>query len=196
MKLEVWHGTNQIFDTFDRSSLGMNNSNEASRTAFFFAANPDTAWDYAEQAARHMIPQQLEHEARVAALLKQAEDASRARKFDDYERILLEVEGIETEAMQAEPSGSSLLLCHINVENPFEADGSDSAVFLDMAAVLRQAQADGHDAVILRGIHDTPSGTTGPDDHFAIFDASRIEIASRYASLEEAILSTSSPSPF
>ena len=56
MQIDVWHGTNQDFDRFDENLLGLNNANTASRAAFFFAADPETARDYARQAARKLVP--------------------------------------------------------------------------------------------------------------------------------------------
>jgi hypothetical protein len=174
--LDLWHGTNQSFDRFDHAQLGLATSNGASRQAFFFAADPATAWDYAEHAARKLIPDHQGHEKKLADLLKRAADAERRRDFRAYERLVIEAEEFECSAIQAEPAGARVLQCRIRLENPFEIDGADRRVVVDLAAVLEEARAAGHDGVILRDIHDTPSGAGQRDDHVAVFDAAAIEI--------------------
>jgi hypothetical protein len=174
--LDLWHGTNQRFDRFDPALLGLATANGASRRAFFFAADPDTAWDYAQSAARKLIPDHLAHEKKLADLLKQAESAERRRDFRAYERLVIEAEELEADAINADPSGARVLQCRIRLENPFEIDGTDRRVVVDLAAVLDAAQAAGHDGVILKGIEDTPSGAGCRDDHVAVFDVEKIEI--------------------
>jgi hypothetical protein len=174
--LELWHGTNQAFDRFDPACLGMNNANDASRRAVFFARDPATARDYASQAARKLVPDQVEHERKVARLLDLIATAARKRDFDLVEELTLELEDLDIGAIRAEPEGARILRCRVRLENPFEIDGADRRVVVNLAGVLRDARAAGHDGVILRGIHDTPSGLGPRDDHVAVFDAAAIEI--------------------
>lgn len=176
MIIRAWHGTNQAFDSFDPGRLGMNNPNTASRSAFFFALLPETAIDYAQQAARHMVPDQAGHERRVTEMLEKARRAERRGDFGTAERLSLEAEEIETRALRAEPSGSRILGCSLYLENPLEVEGTSREVFCDLGAVLERAQAAGHDAVIIRNIADRPSGAAHSDDHVAVFDPGRIRI--------------------
>jgi len=176
VRIEAWHGTNQPFDRFDREKLGFANPNEASRAALFLAMRQDTAWAYAQSAARKLIPDQAAHEARVAALLERAERASRRGDHDLSERLYLEAEEVETRALQAEPAGARVLLCEAVLENPLEVDGTSRAVVTDLGAVLRAAHAAGHDGVIIRNIADTPAGALNPDDHIAVFDPVLVRI--------------------
>ena len=101
----AWHGTNQMFDAFDLSALGSANDNAASRVAFFFATDRDTAVDYAHKAARSMVPDQAAHEARVAALLSRSEEALRKGREDLYERLIIEAEDLEACAMRDAAQG-------------------------------------------------------------------------------------------
>jgi hypothetical protein len=176
MRIRAWHGTNQEFDRFDPDRLGFANPNEASRAALFLAMRPQTAWAYAESAARKLIPDQAAHEARVASLLERAERASRRGDHDLSERLYLEAEEMETRALQADPAGARALLCEVVLENPLEVDGTSRAVVTDLGAVLRAAHAAGHDGVIIRDIADTPAGAFHPDDHIAVFDPGRVRI--------------------
>lgn len=176
MIYQVWHGTNQDFPAFDPAHLGVNTANGASRAAFFFAGREDTAWAYADLAAKHLVPQQAAHEKKVRELLEAAQLAERRGKFDAAERLTLEAEDLEAAALQAEPAGQRVLRCALHIENPYEIDGSDHRVVTNLAAVLDHARASGHDGVILRDILDTPSGEGQRDDHFAVFDAAQIEI--------------------
>jgi hypothetical protein len=176
MQIDLWHGTNQDFDTFDERYLGLHTANNASRCAFFFAANVDTARDYAQGAARNLVPNQIEHEAHIGRILDDAEAARRAGRMNRYEELLVEAEDIEFAAIQAEPAGARILKCRVSFENPYEIDGAHHSVLTNLGDVLEVARVSGHDAVILRGINDTPSGTVGPDDHYAVFSSAQIEI--------------------
>ncbi len=175
MQIDLWHGTNQDFTSFSAKLLGLNNANTASRAAFFLAADPETARDYARQAARKLVPNHEAHEAAVADLLAAAETARRAGRLSRYEEILMEAEQIEFGAMQAAPSGARILRCRVSFDNPFEIDANHHSVVVNLGEVLEDAKAAGYDAVILRGICDTPSGDL-TDDHYAIYDSAQIEI--------------------
>lgn len=179
MHITLWHGTNQAFDRFDTRFLSLANPNSASDAAFFFAGRRDTAEDYARKAERTLIPDQVEHEARIALLIARSETARRRGQHDLCESLILQAEELETQAMQAPPSGAAVLMCDVIFSNPFEIDGSDRRVVTNLAKVLEEARAAGHDCVILRDICDTPSGTTAPDDHVAVFDVEQIEILER-----------------
>ena len=176
IRIEAWHGTNQAFDRFERGKMGFANPNDASRAALFLALREETAWAYAESAARKLVPDQAAHEARVAALLERAERASRRGDHDLSERLYLEAEQLETRALQADPAGARVLLCEVTLKNPLEVDGASRAVVTDLGAVLRAAREVGHDGVIIKDIADTPAGAFEPDDHIAVFDPALVRI--------------------
>lgn len=177
--LELWHGTNQVFDRFDASLLGLNTYTETARRAFFLSADRATAADYAEYAARNLIRNHVAHENRVADLNTRAVRAAARGKFDEYERLIEEMERIEAEAVRAEPADAAVLLCRVRISNPREMDMGGAGLVSGMDLLLDQARATGHDVVILRNIRDTPSGIGPVDDHYAIFDPENIEILER-----------------
>lgn len=179
MEIEAWHGTNQEFDRFDAAALGTANPNEASRLAFFFATSREVAVDYAQKAARTMVPNQLEHEERVARLIASAEAAMRLGDEECYEALILEAEDLETRARDADPAGAAVLRCQLRLDNPAIIDASQSRLVVDLAGELSRLKAAGHDGVILRDIHDSPSGETSICDHIAVFDSERIQILDR-----------------
>lgn len=176
MKFDVWHGTNQEFTGFDPEKLGLNTYNSASKQAFFFARDVETAWDYAAQASRKLIPQQDLHEKKVSDIFERAQAAEARRDFTQAETLWLEAEELETAALQADPSGARVYHCEITMENPLEVDASEHRVVVNLGAVLDEARKAGHDGVILHDIHDTPSGEGGADIHYAIFDTCQISI--------------------
>lgn len=186
MEYRVWHGTNQDFDRFDRDLLGMNTNNDSSRRAFYFADDQEVAWDYALFAARNLIPNQVAHQAKVDALLSALERAAARGDFLREEALTAELEELEFGALRTEPSGAVLLHCEITLENPLEIDASNASAILDVGAVMDRAQGAGHDGLILRNIHDTPTGQGAACDHFAVFDANAIRILDRIHDLEEA----------
>lgn len=176
MRYDVWHGTNQEFLEFRVSKLGMMTNNSASRAAFFFAASPRTAWDYAQSAAKKAIPQQDAFEECVAQILEKAETAMAAGNFDLYERLICEAEDMEAEFRDAPPAGMRILRCEVDLVNPRIVSGTARDVVVNLGAVLDEARAAGHDGVIIENIHDTPSGEGAQDTHFAVFDPDSITI--------------------
>jgi hypothetical protein len=175
-QLILWHGTNQDFSQFDNAMKGLHTYNSASNQAFFFAVSPETARDYARSAARKLIQNLREHEETLQSMLDEAERALQNRNFDKYEQIILKAEEFEASAVQAEPAGAVLLQCRLTCTNPLEVRATSRDVIANFGGVLSDAREAGYDAVIVRNIMDTPSGTGPVDDHVAVFDAAQIEI--------------------
>jgi hypothetical protein len=186
----LWHGTNQNFDKFEMKALGLSTSNPASKAAFFFSSRPESAWDYACSAAKKLVEDHYEHQAKVVELLYRAEKASQSRNFDLYETLIIEVENLESEALQAPAKNMVILKCQVTLENPMEIAGQDRAAVVDLGGTLMRAKDNGHDGLILRDIHDTPSGLVLEEDHFAVFDPEKIEIKDRFFTLEAALRET------
>lgn len=152
MKQSVWHGTNQAFERFETRFLGLSTRNSASERAIFFAERPETAWDYATSAARKIVSNHEAHEASVADLLDRMDRAIQAGRHDLYEDLCLELEDLEEDAIQSEPSGQRILRCDLLVDTVFEIAGSDRKVVTNLASVLEEAQSAGYDAVCLKDI--------------------------------------------
>jgi hypothetical protein len=174
--LTAFHGTNQTFDAFDGKLLGLANPNSASLMGVFFAGRADTAWDYAQKAARSLVPDHIAYEERVQDLLDRAARASARGNHDLSEKLYLDAEVLETTVMQAEPANGRVLECEITLNNPVSIDGTSRHVVTDLGRVLQMARDAGHDSVILTGICDTPSGQGAPDDHIVVFDPAQIHI--------------------
>lgn len=172
----AWHGTNQSFDAFEERFLGLSNSNSASRAAFFFSVSPETAWSYAASAARSLVPDHEKHEMEVARYLKMIDQAMRRGDHDLSERLSLELEELEMGAIHAPPSGERLLKCELSFENPVFIDGMSHASVVNLGAVIEAAWKEGHDAVIIENIADTPCGSQMPDTHIAIRSSEQIHI--------------------
>jgi hypothetical protein len=174
LRLQAYHGTNQVFDRFDPDHLGLANPNGASRAAVFLAMREDTARDYALKAARTLVPDQRAHEARVLDLLVRAEKAGARGLHALSEALYLAAEDAEAKALQAPLSGARILVCEVELHRPLRVE--TGGYVPDLARILESARQSGHDGVILAGICDTPSGLGGPDDHVAVFDPAAIRI--------------------
>lgn len=172
----AWHGTNQSFENFDEKFLGLSHQNSASRSGFFFSLSRETAWSYADSAARKIVPNHESHEEIVADLLEKIDRASRSGNHDLSENLTLELERIETEAIYAPPSGARVLRCALSFKNPMIVDDMAYDRIYDLGAVISQAWKDGHDAVIIENIADTPCGSQELDTHIVIPCADQIEI--------------------
>ena len=185
MHLDLWHGTNQNFTEFSAEKRGLNTINHASRLAFFFAHNPETAREYARQASRTLIPDQDSHEAYVADLLARAETAMYSGNNALYDLLVGKAESAECSAIQADPSGARILHCRVSFENPLTFDGSDPDTIFDMRNTLISAVQAGHDAVIFDRITDCPTGNRTPDMHVAVFNSDQIVILDQMELSEE-----------
>ena len=185
MHLDLWHGTNQNFTEFNAEKRGLNTMNHASRFAFFFARDPETARDYARQASRTLIPDQENHEANVNDLLAKAETAMNSGNNMLYDLLIEKAEKIEYNAVQAKPSGARILHCRVSFENPLMFDVTDLESISDMRNILISAKQAGHDAVIFDEILDTPGENKTPDMHVAVFNASQIKILDQMELPEE-----------
>lgn len=178
--LILWHGTNQSFDTFDNGHLGLHTCNSASRGGFFLASNPETARAYAISAAEKLVPNQKNHEAAVRRILDEADRYLEMRDFDRFEDAIMRAEELEAAAVYAPPSGSVILKCRVSLNTPKEIDASVWRNVADLGGVIMDAKIDGYDALILRNIHDIPSGEGPLDDHVVVFDGHQIEILERF----------------
>jgi hypothetical protein len=176
----AWHGTNQNFDRFDLDCLGLSNPNAASREAIFFSKTRAVAESYARSTARKLVTDHFAHEARVKALLEATNKATREGRHDRYENLVAHLEKIDGDVVAAPPAGARALLCALDVSRVMEIDGNADMVRWDLATVLKSAKYRGHDAVILRGMADTPEGASLADDHIAVFDPDRIRILARF----------------
>lgn len=176
MQLELWHGTNQDFTSFSEAKLGLLTSNPASRAAFFFAAGRDTAICYARYAAEKIPENNDKHEREVERLNFEACQAMKSGNHDEYERLICQMEEMEHQAIYGKASGARVLKCQISTTNPFVVQGSDRLVITDLGGVLMAAHSNGHDALIIENIVDTPYGDGEPDMHVAVFSSSQIEI--------------------
>ena len=176
MHLDLWHGTNQNFTEFSVEKRGLNTINQASRLAFFFAHNPETAREYARQASRTLIPDQDTHEAYVTDLLAKAEAAMDSGNNALYDSLIEKAEIAECNATQADSKGARILHCRVSFENPLLFDCSDIDTISNMRNVLVSATQAGHDVVIFHGITDSPTGNMTPDMHVAVFNPDRIVI--------------------
>lgn len=194
MEITVWHGTNQSFEQFDPERLGMVTANSSSRRAFFFAGQPEVAWEYAQHAAKMLVPGQAEHEAKVRSLMKAADRAEKTADWTLYESLIAEAEALEAEARYSDPAGSVLLCCTLSIENPYEIHADDLRLLPEIDLIMDRAKRDGHDCLIIREIHDTPTGAGPVDDHYAVLDPRIITIVSRHPSLDD--LWSTAPDPF
>lgn len=195
----LYHGTNQNFTEFSKDCLGSVTRSEASAHAFFFSARLDTATAYARLAERVMIPDEAEHETRVADLLRQAEAAAARRDFAAAERLGQEAEDLDFPAIRQPPAGGMILSVEVTLKNPACIDASKSHVIPLIPEFLEAALKRGNDGVIFRGLSDLPQGMGRPDDHVAVFDPANIQILGRMM-LEPAepipVESEPWPSPF
>jgi GNAT superfamily N-acetyltransferase len=180
--LVVYHGTNQEHEAFDAGRLGTNTQASSSKEAFFFTSHAGEAGEYADLAAKRMIPGAPTHEAKTDRLMKAVDAAERtAHRTGDWskhEALLQELESHEYGAINDDPSGANVMPTYLSLQNPKIVDVGGSVAASQVTGWIREAKAAGHDGLILRNISDGPTwmGDT-LTDHYAVFKPEQIKSA-------------------
>ena len=178
MKIIAYHGTNQDFETFSLNPPHRSTHGASADAGVFFTTLPAIAEQYAEMAHRKLVAG--DHSGHEEKILKLVEDANRAaarKDFDGYERLMTEAEDLEVAARDSE-EGRRVLEVEISAENPKTIPEAGRMDLHDMRALLNEAFASGHDAVIMRDIWDPAmlDEITEPYDHIVVRDPSAIRI--------------------
>ena len=152
--LVVYHGTNQTIEAFCPSRLGQNTNSFSSRSGFYFTENPIEAAEYANMSARIQVSNAVEREAEAERLLAAMEKAERRGNHDEYERLYLEMEACEEEAMSGDERGANIMPVFLAIKNPMTLDMKDGADLHAMAEAIEQAKAQGYDGLKLINVFD------------------------------------------
>lgn len=151
--LVVYHGTNQDIQEFSVARLGQNTGAISAR-AFYFTESPAEADEYAQLSARNQISNAVEREANCDRLLKAISIAARKGNFDLEEKLTLELEELEHEAMTGEERGANILPVFLHISNPMVLDLRSSADLCVVAQAIESAQEHGHDGLKLINVFD------------------------------------------
>lgn len=177
--LVVYHGTNQPIEKFSKARLGQNTGSASSRAGFYFTENPREADEYAAMSARRQVSNAIEREQRAAQLLAAMDRAMHRGDHDTYERLCLQLEESESEAIHGDACGASIWPAVLAVRNPFVLDMKHTVDLRFMDREVRAARARGHDGVNLLNVYD-PVGER-PDcfstTQWIVFDARQIRSA-------------------
>lgn len=151
--LVVYHGTNQDIESFLAERSGTNTNSASSRAGFFFTTSSAEAGDYANMSARKQVSNAVEAEANAERLLKAIKRAENRGDFDTAERLYMELEESEQEAMTGDERGANIVPVYLDIKNPFVFDMAGKDLY-DMQAAVDEAKANGHDGVRLDNVWD------------------------------------------
>ncbi len=149
----VYHGTNQDIDRFRNDRLGQN-TGAMSATAFFFTENAIEAEEYANMSARKQVSNSIEREENAERLLREIEKAYSRGNFDLAEKLELELEESEREAMTGEERGASILPVFLNIRNPMVVDMNHGSDLVYLADKIEEAKEKGYDGLKLENVFD------------------------------------------
>jgi len=174
--LVVYHGTGAQFDAFDFGKAGSATEAESARGAFFFTPDEPTARAYSVYAAE---------DAPVQKLLKKADEAEERGDWAEYDRLLSEAEGLDTQAAQSElRKNAKVLPVYLAGDNFLEVDakGKTPQELSDegdtdswLVEKISEGKAGGHDGVIFRNLDDAVGLYDRPADHYAVFSPTQIK---------------------
>ncbi len=181
--LVVYHGTNQPIEKFSKARLGQNTDSASCHAGFYFTENVDEAAEYAAMSARRQVSNAIEREERAAQLLSAMDRAMDRGDFVTYERLCLELEESESEAIHGDECGANIWPAVLAVRNPFLLDMEHTVDLRVMDREVSAARKRGHDGVKLLNVYD-PVGAR-PDcfstTQWIVFDARQIRSAIEFA---------------
>lgn len=157
----VYHGTSEIFDTFDRSKLGTSTDASSARLGFFFIDNIDTAISYGTWAI----------EKNVQKMFTQAEVLGRKGKWD--------TEALSSQAKEImlgnDDRDTVVMPLFLNIRNPLwlDAEGDTSSHF---DSRLAEMDTNGHNGIIVKNLDDNINGNAVAN-HFVAFSRNQIKSA-------------------
>ena len=168
---DVYHGTGNVFDTFDPAKRGSATEAPSAKEAFFFSKLPEPAESYLpkQYATRDQLPP--DELARLvdleAQLAKEKSGTSTMPKIRGLEDQIQELKSSNT----VYEEGSNVRQAQVRLDNPliynFEGKRFREQSY---AKIIADAKSAGHDGVIFKNTYDG-----GPlDDVYAVFDASQI----------------------
>lgn len=167
--LVVYHGTIGNVDQFDQNRLGENTGAESAGMGFFFTDDARTAGSYAEYAAT---------DARVASILREADEAEKRGDWDIYDQKISEAEQLEATFADTNnrQAWQNIVPVYLSIQNPmrFDAKG-ENAVGFDIAAAVKAAKRAGHDGVIIENLDDAAGLSGQIATHYVAFSAPQIK---------------------
>lgn len=161
--LVVYHGTNQDIKSFRSDRAGENTKSVSSKGGFFFTQTAAEASDYAKMSSRRQVSNAIEAEANSKRLLKAIERAEKKGNFDLSEKLTIELEESESEAMTGDERGANVLPVYVSIQNPmvFDMEGKDLHA---MMAAITEAKEKKHDGVKLVNVFDPVADREGPTE--------------------------------
>jgi hypothetical protein len=151
--LVVYHGTNQTIEKFAPERLGANTGSISSR-AFFFTDHPGEAGEYAAMSARKQVSNATERERNCERLLKAIDRANDRGDFDLVEKLTLELEASEEEAMSGDERGANIVPVYLSVQKPLIIDMKSSVDLHQISAAIDHAKEQGYDGIRLDNVFE------------------------------------------
>jgi hypothetical protein len=172
----LFHGTNQDFDHFSVERLGENTGSVSAPMGFFFTDSEEVAWLYADAAAKKLIPNQQDHEAKIANYIKAIAKAERANDWNKVDVLTQEMEAFECNALRAEPSGQRVIAVYLKADN---LATTEEAISITVPSHVSAAIAAGADGLMMANLIDDPTENAHQSNHFVVFSADQILVAER-----------------
>lgn len=173
-----YHGTNQGFTTFQIGQEFQDQKSHTSAAGFWFTDSIDEAQEYADYSAERTVPNQIEHEKKIREYLHKIQMAKMRRDWDLEEKLTMEMEALESEAMYDDTAERKIIEAILTLNNPYKVDASQEG--FDPRTIIDFAKKNGHDGVIFYNMFDSPKMFSKLDKtsttQYLVFDESNIKI--------------------
>lgn len=169
--LVVYHGTTGDVRSFDKKRRGQSTQADSARRGFFFVEDIKSAESYAHYAAT---------DARIAALVKEAEKAEARGDWDAYDAKVQEYEDLD--ASFSDPmnrlAGQNVMPVYVSLQNPLRVDAKgENAQGFDISGAIKQAVRSRRDGVIIDNLDDAAGLVDRPSMHVIAFEPTQIKSA-------------------
>lgn len=169
--LVVYHGTTADITQFDAARRGENTGAESAKKGFFFTPDPVTAESYAHYAAT---------DAKVAALLREAEVAEARGDWDTYDAKVAQYEALDKSFQdpQNRLAGQNTVPVYLSMSNPLRIDAKgENAAGFDIPAAIREAVRGKYDGLIIDNLDDAAGLVDRTATHYVVFKSEQIKSA-------------------
>lgn len=177
--LVVYHGTNQDVKAFCVDRRGANTGSVSSKVGFYFTENAAEAAEYANMSARKQVSNAPEAEANAERLLKEIDRANARGNHDLAEKLTLELEESEQEAMSGAERGANIMPVYLRIQNPMIIDFNGSVDLHAMTDMVDKAKEAGFDGLKMLNVYDPVAERTEQYDttQWVAFEPTQIKSA-------------------
>ena len=174
----IYHWTNQVFDKFNDSVLKAKGGQwYSSELWHWFTDSSDEAVEYAKQANKRLMRNQLDFDKKSQDLVDKITLAERQRKFDLAEELTEQLEQLERTAREP---WEDIVIKAVSPDNLLKHKVKNNARLMEeQMEVAKKAKAEWYKGVIFEWVSDSPLWAVRESNQTVIFNPKDIKTTSQ-----------------